>query len=298
MVAAATVGAVETVVVEGAIDDEYRRSKSEVLAGRRVRGRDRSADERAGSDPARESPEHHLHHDRRPRGACDRRVRVAGQPDAAPRSPGARGRAADERLCHELDLHAEPRRDSDRPVLAPQRRDHVQSVRQLAHDRGAAAAAGRLSHRDGRQVAPWQRSRRLRPMGDPARPGGVSQSRVLHGERREDLHRPIRDRRHHRPGARVPREPSARQAVLPDDASQGASPSLGAERSSRRAVRDAADSGTGHVLGLVRDTHGRASREPAARRGRSDQPRLETDAAGRASPGRTSRSGSGSSRTR
>ena len=48
----------------------------------------------------------------------------------------------------------------------------------------------------------------------------------------------------------------------------------------RRTLRDATDSGTGHVLGLVRDTHRRAAREPAARRGRSHEPRLETDAAG------------------
>ena len=46
---------------------------------------------------------------------------------------------------------------------------------------------------------------------------------------REDLCRPICDRRHHRPGHRVRREPSARQAVLLDDASQGASSSVGAE---------------------------------------------------------------------
>ena len=67
-------------------------------------------------------PEHHLHHDRRSRRARDRRVRVARQPDAEPRSACARGRAAHERVRDQLDLHAEPRGDPDRPVLAPQRR--------------------------------------------------------------------------------------------------------------------------------------------------------------------------------
>ena len=51
------------------------------------------------------------------------------------------------------------------------------------------------------------------------------------------------------------------------------------DRRARRALRDAADSRAGHVLGLVRDTHRRAAREPAARRRRSDQPRPEAGAA-------------------
>ena len=38
------------------------------------------------------------------------------------------------------DLHAEPRRDPDRTVLAPQRRDRLQPVRQLPHDCRASAA--------------------------------------------------------------------------------------------------------------------------------------------------------------
>ena len=37
-----------------------------------------------------------------------------------------------ERLRDQLDLHAEPRRDPDRAVLAPERRDGVQSLRQHA----------------------------------------------------------------------------------------------------------------------------------------------------------------------
>ena len=100
-------------------------------------------------------------------GAYGSRVNQTPQP----RSPGARGRAADERLRDQLDLHAEPRRDPHRPVLAPQRRDDVQPLRQLAHDGGAAAAAGGYYTGHDRQVAPRQRSRRLRSLGDPAGPG-------------------------------------------------------------------------------------------------------------------------------
>ena len=45
-------------------------------------------------------------------------------------------------------------------VLAHQRRDGLQPVRQQPHDGRAAAAAARLLHRHGRQVAPRERSRR------------------------------------------------------------------------------------------------------------------------------------------
>src|SRR5436190_274712 len=76
-------------VVEGTIDDESRVPNGEVPVSRRCRGRDGSAHERAGSDAALESPEHHLHHDGRPRGACDQRLRVEGQQNPAPGSPGA-----------------------------------------------------------------------------------------------------------------------------------------------------------------------------------------------------------------
>ena len=175
---------------------------------------------------------------RRPRGARHRRVRVARQPDAEPRSPGARRRAADERVRHQLDLHAEPRGDSDRPVLAPQRRDGVQPLRQLAHDGRAAAAAGRLLHRHDRQVAPRQRSRGLRPLGDPARPGRVH--RIRSSTRRPARRRtPAATSPTSSPISRIdfiesrPRE----QAVLPDDAPQGAAPAVGAGRGARGAVR-------------------------------------------------------------
>ena len=55
--------------------------------------------------------------------------------DAEHRPPGPRGHAVPERLRHQLDLHAEPRRDPDRPVLPPERRPGLQPLRQLAADR-------------------------------------------------------------------------------------------------------------------------------------------------------------------
>src|SRR5438034_7556986 len=51
-----------------------------------------------------------------------------------------------DRLAREgmLDLHAQPRRDPHRSVLARQWRDDVQPVRQLAHDGGSTCSGGRL----------------------------------------------------------------------------------------------------------------------------------------------------------
>ena len=64
------------------------------------------------------------------------------------------------------------------------------------------AAAGRLLHRHDRQVAPRQRSRRLRSLGDPARaraPTSIPSS-TRRPARRPTPGRYV-DRRHHRPGA-------------------------------------------------------------------------------------------------
>ena len=163
------------------------------------------------------------------------------------------------------DLHAEPRRDPHRAVLAPQRRDRLQSLRQQPHDRRPAAAEGRLLHGDDRQVAPRQRSGRLRPLGDPARPGRLRQSGALHRHGRDDLHRPVRHRRHHRPRDRLHREAAAQPAVLPDGAPQGAAPAMGAGRHARRAVCEPPHPRARHALGFLRDAHRCPSREPAAR---------------------------------
>ena len=57
------------------------------------------------------------------------------------------GALLDQRVRDELDLHAEPRRDSHRAVFTPERRDGVQPLRQHADDGREAAAGGRLSHR-------------------------------------------------------------------------------------------------------------------------------------------------------
>ena len=67
--------------------------------------------------------------------------------------------------------------------------------------------------------------------------GAYQRSRALHRDRRDDVHGPVRHRRHHRPGDRFRREPAARQAVLPDDAPQGAASAVGAERRARGAFR-------------------------------------------------------------
>ena len=96
---------------------------------------------------------------------------------------------------------------------------------------------------------------------------------------RAEVHRALRDRRHHRPRHRLPQEPAAGQAVLPDGPSQGAAPALGAGREAPRAVREPLDPGAGDALGLLRDAHGRAPREPAARGRRPHPPRPEARAA-------------------
>ena len=74
-------------------------------------------------------------------------------------------------LRDQLDLHAEPRVDPDRSVLARQRRAGVQPVRQLAADRRATSPGRRIPHRTDRQVAPRERPGRLRSVGDPAGAG-------------------------------------------------------------------------------------------------------------------------------
>ena len=82
------------------------------------------------------------------------RLRLAGQPDPEPRPPRPGGDALRERLRHELDLHAEPRRDPDRRLLPQERRARLQPLRRLADDGGQAPAGRRLPHRHDRQVAP------------------------------------------------------------------------------------------------------------------------------------------------
>ena len=125
----------------------------------------------------RRPAEHRLHHVGRPRRARDRRVRVAGEPDAQSRPPRARGDEARQCLRDQLHLHAESRRDPDGTVFTLEWRSGVQPVRQLADDRGAAAAAGGLLHGHDWQVAPRQRSSRFRQVGDPARAGRRTRAR-------------------------------------------------------------------------------------------------------------------------
>ena len=60
--------------------------------------------------------------------------------------------------------------------------------------------------------------------------------------------------------------PPGRPALLPDDASQGAAPAVGADRRPGGAFRRRADSRAADVLGLVRHAHRRPAREQAARR--------------------------------
>ena len=78
---------------------------------------------------------------------------------------------------------------------------------------------------------------RVRPLGDPARPGRVPRSGVLHGDRREDVHRPYATDVITDLALDFLEQASARQAVLPDDAPQGAAPAVGAGRDARRALR-------------------------------------------------------------
>ena len=227
----------------------------------------------------RRPSEHRLHHVGRSCRARHWRVRVARQPDPQHRSPGPRGRDPAERVRDQLDLHAEPRRDPDRPVCTPERRPGVQPLRQRADDGGATAPAGRVSHGDDRQVAPRERSRRLRSVGDPARPGRLHEPAALHGDGREDVHGPVRDRRDHGPGDRLHQEPAPGQAVLPDGPQQGAAPAVGAGRQAPGAVRGPLDPRARNALGYLRDAHGRAPRKPPARGRRPHTPRSQARAA-------------------
>ncbi len=128
-------------------------------------------------------------------------------------------------------------------------------------------------------MASRQRSGRVRSVGDPAGAGRLSESDPLHGHGGENLHRPICHRRHHGPVHRVHSQPAEEQAVLPDVASQGAAPAVGARRGASRGIRQSLDPRAGHVLGRLRHPDGRAARKPAARGRRSEQPRPQAAAA-------------------
>ena len=88
------------------------------------------------------------------------------------------GMRFDQLLRHQLHLHAEPGRHPHGQVQPHQRRARLQPLRrQPAHAR-QVSAGGRLSHRHDRQVAPGQRSDRLRSTGTscPARGSTTTRS--------------------------------------------------------------------------------------------------------------------------
>ena len=112
-------------------------------------------------------------------------------------------------------------------------------------------------------------------------PGRLPRPDPLHRDRREDLRRPLRHRRHHGPRDRLhPRAPEG-QAVLPDAPPQGAAPAVDAGRAAPADVRGPRDPRAGHAVGRLCDAHGRAAREPAASGRRPDAPRPEARAARR-----------------
>jgi hypothetical protein len=131
-----------------------------------------------------------------------------------------------------------------------------------------AAAAGWVLHGHGGEVAPRQRSRRLRPLGDL--PGqGAYFDPILYTATGEKTYtgRYATGRRHgHR--HRLPEDAAGGQAVLPHAPPQGPASALGAGRVPSRAVREPLDPGAGDVVGLLHHADGRPPGEPAARRGR------------------------------
>jgi hypothetical protein len=121
----------------------------------------------------------------RPRGACRWRVRRSPRGAGAHcehRSAGARGDALSQRVRGELDLRAEPRHHPHREAQPSPRCAGAQCrvrLRWLADHLSQAASAGRLSDRDHRQVAPPDRTHRLRSLGGSHRlwrPGQLLQS--------------------------------------------------------------------------------------------------------------------------
>ena len=144
--------------------------------------------------------------------------------------------------------------------------------------------AGRLLHRDDRQVAPRQRSRRLRSMGDPARARASTWIPCSTRPTDEKTYTGrVRHRRDHRSGAIdfLEKRPRNKPFFLMMHHKAPHRP-WEPDAAHARAVRGPVDSGAGNVLGLVRHAHGRAARKPAARRGGPDQPRPQAAAARRA----------------
>ena len=110
--------------------------------------------------------------------------------------------------------------------------------------------------------------------------GAYRDPRVLHRDRREDLHRPVRDRRHHRSRPRVPRKrPRDKPFFL---MMHHKAPHRPWEPNDAHAAHFAAQRIPEPVTfwDSYAHAHRRASREPAARRRRPHQPRLEAHAAG------------------
>ena len=111
---------------------------------------------------------------------------------------------------------------------------HINGVPVFNHFDGSqptlakVSAEGRLSHRHDRQMAPRQRSHRLRLLEHPARPGRLSRSRLHHAGRPQEAHKGyctdvITDL-----SLDFLEEPAQGQTVLPDVPPQGPASALGA----------------------------------------------------------------------
>ena len=126
---------------------------------------------------------------------------------------------------------------------------------------------GGLPHRHDRQVAPRAATPSASIAGRSCRDRASTGPGLLHRDGREDLHGPVRHRRHRRSGASTSsRSGRANKPFFlmlhhkaphrpwePDD-------------THRAQFADRWIPGAGDVLGRLRDAHGRAAREPAARR--------------------------------